>query len=328
MKKVLRLAPRDWIGSALVLAGFVLRLRQYLANRSLWLDEAMLANNILSRSFAGLTQQLSNDQGAPIGFLFLQKTITLLLGDSEYALRLLPFLAGCLSLCLMFLLVRKVASPFAGSLALALFAVSPALIYYSSEVKQYSSDVAIALALVLLFLKYERTRDQSRGMPSCFHWRASWRSGSPIQPCSFWAVWVSRSSSPRCVQRIPAGSSPCWWLPWHGVSASPLSISSTCASLPRTNSSSISGARASCRTILPPSAGLPGVSRSPFIDLLGLRLLYPILALLFLIGSFVLTRRLPRFGLFILLIFLLALFASFLELYPFAGRMILFLTPL
>ncbi|HSQ40145.1 MAG TPA: glycosyltransferase family 39 protein, partial [Anaerolineales bacterium] len=155
MNRLARLASRDWIGLALVLAGFILRLRQYLVNRSLWLDEAMLANNILGRDFAGLFRQLDNDQGAPIGFLLLQKTITLALGDSEFALRILPFLAGCLALVLMFLLARKVASPFAGSLALALFVFSPALIYYASEVKQYSSDVAIALAISLLFLKYE-----------------------------------------------------------------------------------------------------------------------------------------------------------------------------
>ena len=153
MKRFPRLAPRDWIGLGLVFAGFVLRLRQYLVNRSLWLDEAMLANNILGRDFAGLFHQLDNNQGAPVGFLLLQKTITLMLGDSEYALRLVPFLTGCLALVMMFLLARKISSAFAANLALALFAFSPALIYYSSEVKQYSSDVAIALMLILLFLK-------------------------------------------------------------------------------------------------------------------------------------------------------------------------------
>ena len=327
MKRVLRLPPRDWIGSALVLAGFVLRLRPYLANRSLWLDEAMLANNILSRSFAGLTQQLSNDQGAPIGFLFLQKTVTLLLGDSEYALRLLPFLAGCLSLVLMFLLVRKVASPFAGGLALALFAASTALIYYSSEVKQYSSDVAIALALVLLFLKYECTEIKP--------WDAFLLSFAGVV-----AVWFShpalfilgglglalfifalRSKDTRRLIILLVVA-----LAW-GLSLAALYFINL-----RQLASHQFFLDFWREGFLPHDSSairwLAWCLQAPFVDLLGLRLLYPILALLFLIGSFVLTRRLPRFGLFILLILLLALFASFLELYPFAGRMILFLTPL
>ena len=157
MKRFSRLAPRDWIGLGLVLAGFILRLRQYLTNRSLWLDEAMLTNNILGRDFAGLLQPLSDNQGAPLGFLLLQKSITLTLGDSEFALRLIPFVAGIAALAAMFTLARKVASPFAGMVALALLAFSPALIYYASEVKQYSSDVAIALVLSLLYLKHTQT---------------------------------------------------------------------------------------------------------------------------------------------------------------------------
>jgi len=151
MKRFIRLAPRDWIGLSLALIGFILRLRQYLANRSLWLDEAMLTNNILSRNFGGLFQQLDNNQGAPIGFLLAQKIITLTLGDSEYALRLFPFIAGILSLALMSALTRKISNAVAGNLALGFFAVAPSLVYYSSEVKQYSSDIAIALGLSLLY---------------------------------------------------------------------------------------------------------------------------------------------------------------------------------
>jgi len=38
----------------ILLVGFILRMRQYLTGRSLWIDEAMLALNIVNRNFAGL----------------------------------------------------------------------------------------------------------------------------------------------------------------------------------------------------------------------------------------------------------------------------------
>jgi hypothetical protein len=122
-------------------------MRQYLANRSLWLDEASLSLNIMHRTFVGVWRPLDYHQGAPIGFLLLQKLVVSLFGTSEYALRLFPLLAGLLSILLFYKLADKTILPSAVPLAVALFAISPSLIYYSSEVKQYSSDVLIAVLL-------------------------------------------------------------------------------------------------------------------------------------------------------------------------------------
>lgn len=155
MKKTFSIAPRDWIGSVLVLAGFILRTRQYLANRSLWLDEAMISVNIIDRSFIELMHWLDYDQQAPIGFLWLQKVVVSVLGDNELVLRLVPFLAGCAALWLMFRFTRRF-SPISGNTSLALFVVSSTLIYYTSESKQYILDVTVALSLVLLFLHLDR----------------------------------------------------------------------------------------------------------------------------------------------------------------------------
>ena len=115
-------------------------------NRSLWADEADLALNIMHRSWAGLMQPLDNHQGAPLGFLAVEKSIVHFFGSSEYALRLAPLLAGMVSVFL-FYRVGKDNSAAAVPIAVGLFAVSPSLIYYSSEVKQYSCDVAVALLL-------------------------------------------------------------------------------------------------------------------------------------------------------------------------------------
>lgn len=137
---------------ALALFGIVLRLRHYLANRSLWLDEAMLALNILDRSFVALTQQpMAYEQGAPIGFLFFAKGTTLLLGDSEYAFRFYSFLTGCAALLLMIFFTKRTLNKAGTLLAVALFASGGYLVYYSAETKQYMGDVAATLILLLLF---------------------------------------------------------------------------------------------------------------------------------------------------------------------------------
>ncbi len=74
----------------------------------------------------------------------------LILGRSEYALRLLPFLLGILSIWLFYLLLKRVTAGAGLIAALALFVFNPRLIYYSSEVKQYIVDVVVTLTLLLL----------------------------------------------------------------------------------------------------------------------------------------------------------------------------------
>ena len=134
----------------LILAGAVLRLRQYLTGRSLWVDEAMLALNIVGRGFAGMLEPLDYDQGAPIGFLLVEKLFNAILGKHELALRLFPLLVGLISLGLFYLLLKHVTSGAGLLVALALFAFNPRLIYYSSEVKQYIVDVAMTISLLLI----------------------------------------------------------------------------------------------------------------------------------------------------------------------------------
>jgi hypothetical protein len=137
----------------LILLGALLRLRQYLTGRSLWADEAMLALNIVNRNFAGMFQPLDYDQGAPIGFLLVEKTFNLLLGKNEFALRLFPLIIGLSCLWLFYLLLKRITTEGSGAgllTALALFAFNPRLIYYSSEVKQYIADVGVTILLLLL----------------------------------------------------------------------------------------------------------------------------------------------------------------------------------
>jgi hypothetical protein len=56
--------------------GVALRFAQYLANRSLWLDEAFLALNVVQRSFSQLFQPLDDEQVAPIAYLLAENLLT------------------------------------------------------------------------------------------------------------------------------------------------------------------------------------------------------------------------------------------------------------
>jgi hypothetical protein len=167
---------------AMVALGCLLRIVQYGLDRSLWMDEAYLSLNILHRSFAGLFRALDYHQGAPIGFLLLEKSAVHLWGSSEYILRLLPLLAGIASVFLFYKLASKVLPAKATPVATGLFAISPTLIYYSSEVKQYSSDVAIAI--LLYYLTIEGSKSE---------WKAG-RSALAALAGAI-AIWMSHSAA-------------------------------------------------------------------------------------------------------------------------------------
>jgi hypothetical protein len=169
--------------------GIFLRLRQYAFRRSLWNDEAALAINIINRSYGGLTRKLAVEQGAPIGFLWLEKTSTELFGHSEYALRLVPLLAGIASVIVFRTFTRRVLPPLAANVALGLFAVAPALVYYASESKQYGFDVFAVVALAAFFPWL---------IGSDLSWRhAVWWGGTAavLVWCSFPAVYLAGSVS-------------------------------------------------------------------------------------------------------------------------------------
>ncbi|MBA2642778.1 MAG: glycosyltransferase family 39 protein [Actinobacteria bacterium] len=135
--------------------GILLRLVRYVDNRSLWLDEAALALNLINLPVGKLvTQGLFFSQSAPPGFLAVEKAAVGLLGDDEMALRLFPLLSGIAALVLFQHIAARLLPPATALFVLALFAVNEPLVYYSAEVKPYSSDVAIAALLVLLYLRF------------------------------------------------------------------------------------------------------------------------------------------------------------------------------
>lgn len=143
---------RSWLtGTAtlvgLVLLGIGLRGVALASDRNLWIDESMLALNLIDRAPARLLEPLDWNQGAPVGFLLLTKAVITQVGTTEFGLRLLPFLGSALgAIGFAWLAVRLLPRP-AAALAAALFAVSPYLISYAAECKQYATDAALGVGL-------------------------------------------------------------------------------------------------------------------------------------------------------------------------------------
>ena len=132
----------------LVGIGAALRLWQYLAHSSLWIDEAALARNLIDHSPAALLGPLDYAQSAPVGFLIVEKSAIATFGTSEYVLRLWPLVCGLASLILFVLAVRRLLTGWAVTFAVGLFSLGIPFVYFSSQVKQYSSDVAVSLLLL------------------------------------------------------------------------------------------------------------------------------------------------------------------------------------
>lgn len=143
-------AVRDDPLRTLLIVGVVLRLAAYLWNRSYWMDEGSLMGNIEGKAIFDFSAHLLGDQLAPPGFLIVERTLVRLLGSSGYVTRFVPLLCGIGSLWLLRSLALRWFSGSVALVAMILFAFSDDLVYYSSEVKPYASDLLIALGLTRL----------------------------------------------------------------------------------------------------------------------------------------------------------------------------------
>jgi len=144
---------KGWLLTAALLSlGLGLRSYHYLRAPSVWHDEAALIVNVLGKDFTQLLGPLYFIEAAPPGFLWLEKSVCLLLGDGVSSLRLVPFLASCLALLLMVPLCRRVLSPQAVPWALLLFACSEQLLWHACEAKPYAVDVLVATVVLLTFV--------------------------------------------------------------------------------------------------------------------------------------------------------------------------------
>ncbi len=137
-----------------VAVGVLLRITEYADFRDLYMDELSLLHNLTNIAVFDFHTMLAEEQLAPPGFLVVERLLVRLPLDPVLAGRLFPLVCGIGSVFLMRLVAYRFVQRQAVPVAVGLFALSDWLTYYSGELKQYSTDVVLTLAALLMAARF------------------------------------------------------------------------------------------------------------------------------------------------------------------------------
>ncbi|OUS02035.1 hypothetical protein A9Q86_05130 [Flavobacteriales bacterium 33_180_T64] len=162
--------------------GIVISIVNFFNLRSLWLDEALLSISIVDRNYAELLLPLERDQVAPIGFLFIENFFATLFGNTDWSLRIFPFLSFLCSIGLIYKLNKLLfKTSIIALISAALFCLNTFILYYSIEVKQYMSDTFICLLVLVSALSYFNTKTRvSLIIYTCISFLSVWFSNIAV----------------------------------------------------------------------------------------------------------------------------------------------------
>lgn len=314
--------------------GAFLAIAVFIANRSLWLDEAKLSLNFVERNFFQLLSPLDHEQVAPLGFLWAVEGLFELgrgLGiPVEYGLRL-PSLLAFFGVAYLTLDVgqRILDSRLGAFSAAALVCCNGYAIRYGTEAKQYMLDTFVALLIYRVTLQVERSqRPRAVAGYAAFGAVAIWVSNTAVLflACAGGYLLVQNFLRERSLRFI--------WAPLAWVASLSVYYALFVHDHP-TRDYMLRYWRDAFLPWPPWSAGSPGTGAFLQRQLGGLvrdtlaGAFYVPAALLLLVSVlFALATRRYRLVLFTTGPLLLHLLASAFKLYPFAHRLVLYFVPL
>jgi hypothetical protein len=216
-----RRKPTYWIPALTALAGAGILIYWTSTARPLWVDEEMLLLNVRDRGFARLAGALWLDQSAPLGWLALERLALLTLGTDERAVRLLTVLFGIGTLFTGVWIGRRWMSPAGATVLVLLCALGEWLVFFTLELKHYSSDTFWALFLPALAAWALEDQPSSLNNPTTV------ASGLSRKPQHAETAETAEKSSGMLPRRIAV-----WWLvaavgQWFGNGA--LFVTPACA---------------------------------------------------------------------------------------------------
>ena len=145
-----------------MLLGFTLILGLYGIERSLWLDEAWVANSVHASTLGGMFYYPNWLQTSPPLFLLLTRAAVGAFGLTTVVLRSVPLLLSLVAVAAMLAVARRVVSPSYAILATAILAFHPTSVEYFRAFKQYGGEVAATTVVLLAAIAYLQKPDRKQ----------------------------------------------------------------------------------------------------------------------------------------------------------------------
>jgi uncharacterized membrane protein len=146
-----RLSTEAWVIAGVTVLAAVLRFAT-LTSQSYWFDEAQAAHE-MQLSFGSLMHTIGAQETSPPLYFALAWLWAKVFGTGEAGLRSLSALAGVAVIPLCYLSGRELVSRRAGAVAGLLAALSPFMIDYSQEAREYMLLAALSGASLLFFAR-------------------------------------------------------------------------------------------------------------------------------------------------------------------------------
>lgn len=135
----------------IVLLGFTLRLYQ-LDQESIWIDEILTIDHAQQQNISGVVQRVSLREGAPPGHYVLLHYWIQLFGNSSFSVRFPSVIFGTVSILIIFLVVRTIATDKIAIISSLFLATSMLQILYSQEARLYAMFTFLSLLSTYFYI--------------------------------------------------------------------------------------------------------------------------------------------------------------------------------
>lgn len=201
-----------------VALGVIVRLWRFLRRYPLWLDEHLLAVNLLDRDYLGLTGGLERNQAAPVGFLWIEKLLVDLLGFNEFTLRASAVVASIAGLLVFRVFAGRILQGFPLVAAVGLLACSYFPIRHAAEFKPYAGDLLFSVCLLML------ARSWFTAPLNIKHWLALTVTAVVALPFSYPAVFVATGIGLAMLPMVVRLRRLAVWCAWIGYNAAVVAV--------------------------------------------------------------------------------------------------------